>query len=163
MSEKPIIFSGPMVRAILAGQKTQTRRVYKGLLPELGTLLWVRENFQGNVAYENRGYPPSNWGNKPIWYTADGKPLPTFNVSDRIRPSIHMPRWMSRITLEVVALRVESLQDMKVGDDLAEGFDSVPAFRKTWDKLNAHRGFGWDVNPTVAVYTFRRVYPRIKS
>jgi len=93
------------------------------------------------------------------------------------RPSIFMPRWASRITLEVTAVRVERLQEITEGDAISEGmsddlikkeFPPSECFRKPtaresfrilWDHLNAKRGFGWDVNPFVWVIEFKRLLP----
>jgi hypothetical protein len=201
MSEKPILFSGPMVRAILAGRKTQTRRVIKpqpvavsdhhwnfstsameahnckadtlasllaGILPyQVGDILWVREAFRGSRGYDSQ--PPSAWGNKPIWYVADGEPdaLRWGFLSDRARPSIHMPRHMSRIALRVTARRAERLQDITEADALAEGVDRPAVtiegweartiFRNLIDSLNGRRGFTWNTNPWMAAYSFERV------
>jgi len=209
MSEKPIPFSAPMVRAILNSSKTQTRRVvrpqpdtrpgmnctrlifkdrkgaplldealeapepvYRSLCPygQPGDRLWVREAFAGSIAYERHGYPLKEWGNK-IWYIADGEPrsgqwtLP--------RPSIHMPRALSRITLEVTGVRVERLQDISEDDARAEGapgyqegIDAPPSdpseewsyrasFRRLWESINGPGS--WDLNPWVWVVEFRRL------
>jgi hypothetical protein len=99
--------------------------------------------------------PRLPWGDTPIgrW----GKRSPLF-----------MPRWASRLLLEVMAVRVERLQDMTAADLLAEGipreYDENPiqawrnrwrAFKQHWDILNAKRGFSWDSNPLVWVVVFR--------
>lgn len=145
MAERPILFSAPMVRALLACTKSQTRRVVKdtGLYaidaaihgPETaarellalatrcpygtpGDRLWVREAFSGSIAYERHGYPLLEWGNK-IWFWADGNPQR--GDWTKPRPSIHMPRHLSRITLEVTEVRVERLQDISEADAQAEG------------------------------------------
>ncbi len=222
--ERPVIFSGPMVRAILDSLKTQTRRVVKNSsefqgvdrledgwrfwwddsefdstevtkrVPATacddracpygvpGDRLWVRENF--------------NWGcdirsNESVKYVADGTvravlrdnsglgdPIATTDPTSpfqggAIRPSIHMPRWASRILLEVTDVRVERLQEITPDDIAAEGFppDNSPphdgtrltshgrrlVFAETWDDINKKRGFGWVSNPWVWVVEFKRI------
>ena len=208
MADKPIIFSAPMVRALIEGRKTQTRRVLKpqpkvlknGIwyrpYPVLrplqwaylhgdriagfadtryapGDRLWVREAFIGPYAYEVNEYPPRDWGNKPIWFPADG-PVPDNFAGQfwhRARPSIHMPRWASRLTLTVTDVRVQRLQEISAADSIAEGvqcgtcefmntsacngrgcFASIAAFQALWNSL--HGPGAWDANPWVAAYTF---------
>ena len=86
------------------------------------------------------------------------------------RPSIHMPRWASRLTLEMVDVRVERVQDISLDDIGAEGVDPLAwgesrndgfaycrAWEKLWNSINAKRGFGWDINPWVWVIEFREV------
>ena len=169
MKERPILFSAPMVRALLDGSKTQTRRVVKltdakgrwdetgyqsvtdsGIVKvewnasrirqiilcphgQPGDRLWVRENFRGCRAYEVQGYAPKDWGNKPIWFEADGTPPGKPEAwALRSRPSIHMPRWASRITLEITGVRVERLQDISADDAFNEGIKiNVDAETKT--------------------------------
>lgn len=139
MKERPILFSGPMVRAIMAGTKTQTRRAVKRealqwlvrdkfapafvadpgnhLSPYgfAGDRLWVRETF-GHFERNDTLKPGDS-----IYYRADGGCL----AIEPWRPSIHMPRWASRTTLDVTGLRIERLQDISEADALAEGI--VPA------------------------------------
>lgn len=163
MNERPILFSAPMVRAILDGRKTVTRRIVKPVgnddafvlldhgkwfwpyrsddgessitadgnetphscpYGQPGDRLWVREAFSGPHCMDAsdgcKAVPPSKWGDcSRIWYWADGNP--TEGDWTRPRPSIHMPRWASRITLEIVSVRVERLQDISYEDALAEG------------------------------------------
>ena len=214
MKERPILFSGAMVRALLAGSKTQTRRVCKPAttlsavveVPDpmergqvyngshfgdedgavqfacpyggIGDRLWVRETFRGCRAYEVQGYPPKDWGNKPIWFEADGAPPGDAKAwALRARPSIHMPRWASRITLEVTAVRVERLQDISEDDAIAEGCTlnhngyywggphavsglkqlatAKGAYQDLWESINGPGS--WDANPWVWVVEFRRL------
>ncbi|WP_333986168.1 hypothetical protein [Burkholderia orbicola] len=172
MTERPILFSGPMVRAILEGRKTQTRRMIKPQPPgdvapitlshyhptivdrygeqapgdeifgaysddgdwgckspfgEPGDRLWVRETFQGPLWDEGTWDPDVDY-HKPEFceYRADGGPMPEYvdfedNLRQGWKPSIHMPRWASRITLEITSMRVERLQSISEGDAIAEG------------------------------------------
>lgn len=187
MNEHPIIFSAEMVRAILDGRKTQTRRIIKPQ-PALsnvvtagyanladrqaaelqwlvehrcpygqpGDLLWVRESFSPYLFREG------------FWYWADGN-VAQYDAT-RPKPSIHMPRYASRITLEIVNVRAERVQEIITADIIAEGV--LPdehylgsanryrhAFESLWDSINARRGFGWDVNPYVWVIEFKRMKP----
>jgi hypothetical protein len=183
MKERPILFSGAMVRALLDGSKTQTRRVIKSagvadaqaLGPKAaccpyaeGQKLWVRETWA----------QPTTLDPGPTFYRADypeavhGK-YENLPPADAItwRPSIHMPRALSRITLEVTCVSVERLQSISEADAYAEGtFAGVyeydngegtetarESYQFLWDSLNAARGYGWDVNPWVWVVEFRRV------
>jgi hypothetical protein len=194
-SDRPIIFSAPMVLALLAGRKTQTRRLAKrhvvrkmpgGFYQDFidqpspwlkvapGDRLWVRENAVAEEQYDVAG----------VFYHADGGWQPianceaaaeawfrmhTYGVTDplnggRIVPSIHMPRWASRLTLTVTDVRVQRLQDISEEDAAAEG---VPAFqevgrthpdphrlnfRLTWDSL--HGAGAWEANPEVVALSF---------
>jgi hypothetical protein len=180
VSEKPIIFSGPMVRAILRGEKTQTRRVvkpqpssgvrYSPFVPSgiedghgrelrpryfVGDTLWVRET----------------WAARPdlpglIEYKANHQPpceYPFGHIYDeetRWRLSMFMPRSVSRITLEVTGVRVQRVQEISEEDARAEGMESCTAYdqyRALWDLLNTKRGYGWAWNPWVWAITFRLV------
>lgn len=208
MKERPIIFSGPMVRAILDGKKTQTRRVIKPqpeahLEPNLVVAawdagfidvkcpygraetedrLWVREAWMftdwteegepwiGYRANHATAHIPAErydveWGERlsDIWADLSG----TGGVAcdKRWRSPIHMPRWASRITLEIAEVRVQRVQDISHHDALAEGVDydvsaedgaPVAQYRKLWDFINGKRG-PWDSNPWVWAISFRRV------
>lgn len=156
---RPIIFSAPMVRALLAGSKTQTRRVVKSLcrsgliagisadghpiervvgvgtrlLPcpygKPGDQLWVRETFAivPRTAYRcsegvQQMLRPDDDHDAAIFRAGWDRSRGGF----RWRPSIHMPRWASRILLEVTDVRVERLQDISEADALAEGIEYLP-------------------------------------
>jgi len=199
MKERPILFSAEMVRAILAGNKTQTRRVikpqpfrngfqatkkavYDSRHPAFikdrcpygvpGDRLWVRETWL-NAGVEIPGCKPDE-----IWYREDEDEA--FAIScephdqrPKWRPSIFMPRWASRITLEVTGIRVERVQDIIEGDIRSEGVECPEhdfhsgfcagecsslrgAFRTLWDSINKKRGYEWDVNPWCWVISFRK-------
>lgn len=217
VKERPILFSAPMVRALLDGSKTQTRRAVKlprtrdafvledhgaGWWPyqsddgesslcndgmehpytcpygKPGDRLWVREN-----GWERPERTPrqmregaDTWA--PYYFDADG--LSWSDAEDlkawgfKRRPSIHMPRWASRILLEITNVRVERLQDISESDARAEGCDPwndlagvsgvtvaelVWGYRRAyahlWDQIN---GAGaWDANPWVWAVSFKRI------
>ncbi|MEC5321553.1 morphogenetic protein [Brenneria populi subsp. brevivirga] len=204
MKERPIIFNAEMVRAILDGRKTQTRRVIKTdhergmvnpvvrgrngevssvscrLAPMLcphgqpGDRLWVRESFQGPLVSEElfeeyRAYPEKFETPEYCEYAADGGARPEYydlddNVHYGWRPSIHMPRWASRITLEITDVRVERLNDISDSDALAEGVSTAQmhsgesisdVFGRLWKSIYGSEN--WDANPWVWVIEFRRM------
>lgn len=147
MTDRPILFSAPMVRALLSGAKTQTRRFASAYAPGLhldrvgptgwqftgdgglprvpyqpkyapGDRLWVREAFSG--PYGCRRLPPRDWPvGAPIWRWADGDPQD--GDWTKPKPGMHMPRWASRLTLIVTDVRVQRLQDISPEDVEAEG------------------------------------------
>lgn len=183
MSERPILFSGPMVRAILEGRKTQTRRVVKGI-----ALDWLRpDGFtpEFTASPENSLCPYGNPGDtlwvRETWgpfeggfiYRADEGP----NVKPddgRWHPSIHMPRDASRLSLLIKSVRVERLQEISEADAFAEGVghyvDSGAAgeatpdgartarewFAQLWDTINA-KSHPWASNPWVWVVEFEKI------
>lgn len=159
---------------------------------KVGDRLWVRETFK--CAWNSPSGMMPSVCEYAFTYKADGErkvvrktPLDTFkNYPDRWRPSIHMPRWASRIMLEIVSIRVERLRDIPFYDIRKEGVNcplhDFPggfcasecdglrnAFAALWDSINEKRGFGWDVNPWVWVIEFKRIHhegseePRRKS
>ena len=180
MKTKPIIFKAEMVTAILAGKKTQTRRIIKPQ-PEnnvnfgysnnmaywqprnikcpygkIGDKLWVRENF-----YVLPHIWAQHHNEQPVHYSADV--VNKQHIEDYVqKPSIHMPRWASRITLEITNIRVERIQDISEDDAKAEGIRyDVNGFRyefkHLWDSINKKRGFGWNKNPWVWVIEFKKL------
>jgi hypothetical protein len=188
MKERPILFSAPMVRAILAGTKTQTRRICKGQR-ELscvhdfqldrcpygvpGDRLWVRET-HGDCTPGADALTGTTW-ERP-WYRADADAYgllghdgegPVYVEDVKWCPSIHMPRSLSRITLEITGVRVERLQEISAEDARAEGCNTphVPGsgtvlsrqteFMLLWESINGPRS--WDANPWVWVVEFRRI------
>lgn len=231
MKERPILFSGPMVNAILAGHKTQTRRIVKPqpiFLNQLWRLrgkavvqnsndlihycpygfkndkLWVRETWRW-YAY-GEGYPVTiqyrdmstmedksngfehnydewierEWKRvsdelerKNILYNEEGDYPDNCHEFLSWRPSIFMPRWASRITLEITDVRIERIQDISENDIIAEGIEPPKTkgmfaeddfieilgekFTELWDSINAKRGFGWDVDPWVWVIEFKNI------
>jgi len=204
--EKPILFNGDMVRAILDERKTKTRRLVKGLaldwlenekftpdfvaLPEndmcpfgkVGDQLWVRETWAiaskatdlVKVYYEASSRQSHTEFHEYFPVELAGDMLPTYPKS---RPSIHMPRWASRIQLEITNIRVERLQDISEDDVVAEGIDidallaaqdsydiiadqnftGRPTLLTAWRKLWESTGGDWDTNPWVWVIEFKRV------
>lgn len=206
MNTRPILFSAEMVRAILDGRKSQTRRVIKpqpdkrpaeymrwypnvnsknrlhyaseghmrkGLPIDFcpygqpGDRLWVRESWALDTEYDRLpGSKIPKFGQDRIWYLADG---PKPGLAGRTRSSRFMPRWASRITLEIVNIRVERVQEITYHDCIAEGMIDVPRLEKRisipgerpieqyqllWDSINIKRGYGWFVNPWVWVIEF---------
>lgn len=211
--EKPIIFSAPMVRAILAGTKTMTRRLVKPQPRELvefmpgtwaiptkdpssfkelrhpythGDRLWVRETWwiYDELAERDREI-------EGLMYRADltleqereeeaTRRQLGVEKPDRWRSPIHMPRWASRITLEVTGVRVERLQEISHEDALAEGVVEAErdrtegwqvreqsltvaqlAFSRLWESI--HGAGSWEANPWVWVIEFRRVGAEVKA
>lgn len=201
VKERGILFKAEMVRAILAGRKTQTRRLVKppvpirnpcdlrwmdhALHPEVygaggawltlkcpfgipGDRLWVRETWTEFEVDDVQG--------TRIYYKADN-PDPVFNARWRVSrwsSPIHMPRWASRITLEITDLRVQRLHEITEADARAEGvsrpdgkqppFDGTglsnyqpyrQLFRDLWKSINGPES--WDANPWVWALTFKRV------
>jgi hypothetical protein len=253
MKERPILFSGPMVRAILEGRKTQTRRTItpdpkrihakyadcsietarifrndatgriKCPYGQPGDRLWVRETFWAQHDFTDSEYgegaslgpcldlgkdfhpgiqycatpehldppregqkvdqyttcepgdwwlpPPDDWNGKSD-YRSEGTWtfLPWGKGRFSKLPSIHMPRWASRLLLQVTSVRVERVQEISPHDALAEGVEylyrddsppskeiTVSAFRNLWDSINAKRGYSWQSNPWVWVVEFEKV------
>lgn len=220
--ERPILFNDQMVRAILDGRKTVTRRIVKpqpslptthwwpsnGRGPQWmaegpseatggtrqtwgwkecpfgqpGDRLWVREAWQGPlISDEEQAANQSWWKDMTKFqdqahcaYRASGDNNeyvdPDGYFHCKWKPSIHMPRWASRILLEITAVRVERLQDITEDQAIAEGIDTHPmgfygngcitaggAFLELWESIN---GDGrWAANPWVWVVEFRRVTP----
>lgn len=180
MEERPILFSGPMVMAILDGRKTQTRRVVKPqtiqpsvLTPAawkdavtgrpvkspygyIGDRLWVKETFvhlgeHGQVFYRADG---SNNYNDPFTWSGSWK------------PSLFMRKKFSRITLEIVDVRVERVRDIGQGDACKEGcpklHEPIDWFSGLWDSINGKAKPGkhdvsWAANPWVWVIEFKVV------
>ncbi|MBR8221252.1 hypothetical protein [Burkholderia ambifaria] len=243
MTERPILFSGAMVRAILDGRKTQTRRVIKHQPPgdvspisvsryhptvidrhgdeepgeeifgaysddgewgckspfgEPGDWMWVRESgviskLRGNLEKPGlfRHDVPTTPTIGHYWVEETRAPGASYNVANCSResalscycakacPSIHMPRWASRITLEITGVRVERLNDCSEDDARAEGSEAIgitfrddadgtphlieslggpyrDGFRILWERIN---GAGaWNANPWVWVIQFRRIH-----
>jgi hypothetical protein len=197
MADRPILFSAPMVRALLDGRKTQTRRVLKKQSYAAGDRLWVREAWRPLSGYSNWDIRVLYPANDAVEHFLDGEgpdgdwAWPK-SADMGFVPSIHMPRWASRITLIVTNVRVQRLQEISEDDARAEGiaerqirpgdtrlagqlifspngedgpfgYDHVDGFRQLWNGLNAKRGFGWDANPWVSAISFRCVVKNIDS
>lgn len=209
MKARPIIFSGEMVRAILDGRKTQTRRLIKPqpiiIVPEItpiawnwndkietyeplfqvymadicpygipGDQLWVRENIRKRVINEYAGSTylsdlTAVMGTGPNGsYVGRAVGWPW---KRNVLPSIYMPRWASRIYLEITNIRVERLQDISGQDAIQEGYPrdrelfptintetkAVAWFKQLWDSINTKRGYPWENNPWVWIIEFRKL------
>lgn len=237
--ERPILFTGPMVRAIRDGRKTQTRRVVKPYyLPvligeshhilsvngmsctyqyrahfdeasgeyvyetsscklfcpygDVGDRLWVRETWALVYCHEDYDAPgyvdffedwvkpipagtPEGWN--LIYKADDGWEKHRDDRGFKWRPPIPIPRWASRILLEITDVRVERLQEISYLDCIAEGVPPVPCYDDTpepstilaaarsvfcarWDEINGKKErSGWIANPWVYVVTFRNITP----
>jgi len=164
---RPILFTTDMVRAILEGRKTQTRRIK--FTCEVGDVLWVRETFFETINPDKK--------KKEVIYKAD---LPDDinkgwgKLKYKFTPNIFMPREACRLFLQVEAVREERLQYISENEAEKEGVNSVgiftdygsnenvcvgesfkEPFAELWDSINAKRGYGWDSNPIVKVIEFR--------
>lgn len=164
--ERPMIFSSGMVRALLAGRKTQTRRTANPYgVP--GDRLWVRESIRRiGPAVGPEEYAASE-------FIADGAPTKAdaWPWKNKALPSIHLPRGLSRLTLEITSVRVERLQEISEEDATAEGcgpapfckagrragLEHVEAFESLWESIHGARA--WAANPWVWCVAFRRVTP----
>lgn len=166
MKERPILFNGEMVRAILEGVKTETRRPVKpqpqgeahppSPFGEAGDRLWVRETFaleRGQVLY--RADEPPVQPPDPF----DDEPSPRVK-GPRWRPSIHMPRAYARLVLEVVDVRMERLHEMTETSARAEGDPDLRTFKDGWNAIYGEQGLGWSANPWVWVVEFRVIERR---
>lgn len=207
MKERPILFSAPMVRALLDGSKTQTRRVLKlkGRDPSantpgkhapiepytdgngswnfvlaatghglgdpfpcpygvVGDRLWVREAWADLSVTTGGDYTGTAYRADECDYGNEDEPITRDMI--RWKPSIHMPRKLSRITLEVTGVRIERLQGISRGDamdegcpfpNMAQGDDPRQWYRDLWESIN---GAGsWQQNPWIWVIAFRRQQP----
>lgn len=220
MKERPILFSAPMVQAILAGNKTQTRRVAKHPLLQtlsyivnigdgwfgdeegdvqvlcpfgkVGDQLWVKETWRAALGWD-RTKPREIDRSSPILFTADGKEINGDAWDDwesmdygKLRPSIFMPRWASRIQLEITDVRVEHLQDISEADAQVEGADCLVwsgiqgtaadlidwplkevgnpyrnGYALLWEAINGDGS--WKANPWVWVIEFKRIDAAISA
>lgn len=180
--EKPIIFSGLMVRAIIDGRKSQTRRVLK---PQpiwesewegYGEGCWVYTN-RNDYCFPMAEYQHPIQPGDRLWvreaFATDGVVVRYAATDDihelrKTKPSIHMPRWASRITLDVTEVRVQRLQDISEEDARAEGVRGnasgpwgcegvIEDFSDLWESI--HGPGSWDANPWVAAITFKRIKP----
>ena len=179
MPDRPMIFSAPMVRALLDGRKTQTRRVLRvpGWAAEIdeigddGYTLWCVSRESGCIAPALPQYLPhdrlwvretcATWDGKhrDAVYRADMTQADWNDVKHdassapwKLRPSIHMPRWASRLTLIVTDVRVQRLQEISTADVVDEGLRPDENMASVWSRL--HGPDAWDANPWVCAITF---------
>ena len=213
MNERPILFSGPMIRAILANTKTQTRRIFKPdrMTWDANGRYTTHAMRGGELSTTGSGpFKPSSWLHycpygqpggdrlyvRETWaapHAYDHLPPRLIPQDARIhyaatedrggllwRPSIHMPRWASRILLEITEVRVERVQEISEADAKAEGADCLTwsgiegtaadlidwplkevahphrnGFAVLWESINGPES--WTANPWVWVVSFRRL------
>ena len=186
VKERGMIFNDEMVRAILGGNKTQTRRIVeekfygRAVAAELlakhcpygqpGDRIWVRETYRVHGKATDVATLVYRASVRNSWTEQTHRvPVEVCNkpVSEKWTPSIHMPRWASRILLEITDVRVERLHDMSEADAKAEG--ATPATYKITPSEAVYRvGFGdiwrgiygqenWLSNPWVWVIEFKRI------
>ena len=219
MTDRPILFQPPMVRALLADLKTNTRRILTATAPaeatsagttfstetgwsntwtwlsgdprdadtwgvlgdfrvpyKVGDMLWVREAWRTFVSLDDVAPRDLLNGRRGagVRYEADGMTMAVAKGGERfmgiiepadmapygrVRASMHMPRWASRLTLMVTDVRVERLQEISHDDAVAEGAGIYPAsmsaqkrYREIWEAINGPDS--WDKNPWVVALTF---------
>ncbi len=222
MNTKPILFSADMIRALLDGRKTQTRRIFKVDTPDgkkvavtspkeeilqfedgsfhylstaglsgpypcpygrPGDLLWVREAAHEDVV-GSVSLSKYTADDAPVFFRDEG--VSPWWYSRKSCPSIHMPRWASRLTLRITDVRVERVQDISEENARREGakpydvsglrfdeYDLIDAplkvaskpykngFALLWNSINAARGYGWDANPWVWAIEFEVIQKNI--
>lgn len=201
MKSRPILFSAPMVRALLSGAKTQTRRPMRPQPVPVGSdgdslrwgaqdwyphelarccphghagdRLWARETWRTTGDGGRADYlAPCALQQHVVWFDADGA-APASALAGKTRVSIHMPRWASRLELEITDVRVQRLQDISEADAKAEGARAAPetprqaplmatdddsyrrGFLELWESI--HGGGSWAANPWCWCLTFRRI------
>ena len=159
MTDHPIIFSAPMIRAMLDGRKTMTRRLVTPTWQRVRACdrLWVRESFATDVLTNRPKYKATFESDMAATFAAYRDYLPRDPLW---RPAIYMPRWASRLTLTVTVVKIERLNDISTHDAQAEGIDVGPLsasgckneFRQLWESL--HGAGSWAANPEVVALTF---------
>jgi hypothetical protein len=175
MKERPIIFSNEMVQAILDGRKTQTRRVIKTTKKTewLMAYNWTDEYIKNPDNYLVDDCPYGAPGDvlwvRETWADPCGAQIPAYKADNataweniKWRSPIHMPRWASRITLEITNVRVERVQEISFYELQQEGMQgehtkAVKEYIRLWDSLNEKRGYPWSDNPWVWVIEFERL------
>ena len=166
MKERPIIFSAPMVRSLISGSKTQTRRIAKdqsGLISfdnpygHAGDFLWVKESWRTLAQYDKLK-PTLIPINAPIEFKADQNKSTSEEMSGKWRTPLFMPKRFSRLVLEIANVRYEKLIECSQLDAIAEGVESVNSnpiaqYKALWEDL--HGVGSWNKNPWVWVIEFR--------
>jgi hypothetical protein len=204
MRDHPILFSASMVRALLNGSKTQTRRIMKVQPPSdeykmmtcidttgdrknVGRHHWARLS-KNMLSYEDNDQPYfscpygynqdqlwvretfcPDWCDKPIYKADGGSAIDAgYSKEPRWKPSIHMPRWASRITLEITGIRVERLNDCSKADAIAEGIEGEELFINGISEGGHYRDYildtddmcEWFTNP---IYSYQSLWESING
>lgn len=176
---RPMLFSTPMVQAILEGRKTQTRRIVNGSFPignfeetlkksilKVGDIIWVRETFA--MSFDTENHPELNDNPIEKWetgyvYKADGKPK---YMIDKWKPSLFMPKSACRIFLEVTDIRIERLNEISETDAVAEGI--LDMFYGKDIAGNAYFDYmdkkgGWDCVANDAIHSYQTLWQKING
>ena len=186
VAKKPILFSGEMVKAILDGRKTMTRRVvnpqftalwgqgiraghedaysiHVNIMADDGSWKWLKCPYgkPGDTLWVRETFAVNCVGGHDfVFYRAD---CGSDGDGAKWKPSIFMPRKHSRINLHITEVRAERLQAISEADMMAEGITHDPQiatwlkFASLWNSINEGRGYGWDANPWVWVVSFEKL------
>lgn len=192
MKARPILFNTDMVRAVLDGRKVQTRRVVKiepWMIDDVDGVAWYEDQYgdhikvselcpygkPGDLLWVRETWGVEKWKTKRIVFKA-GDVAGNRNPVEKWKPSIHMPRLYSRITLRITDVRVDRVQEITEEEAQAEGvvgkaeaiaagmtwYDRPKrAFMFLWNSINEKRGYSWESNPWVWVIEFEPIFKNV--